>query len=326
MLMGNIDAESKKYMNDNARFADAFNYLIYDGKCVIDPMSLSPLDSTEIAVPYGNEAREPEQKYRDVLKLWQAMTDGEAIYAVLGNEIQADVHYAMPVKNGLYDFINYARQVEEAKKSYQNQNKKQEKVKLTSAEFLSGFRKEDKLMPVITLVIYLGVSDWDGPMSIHEMLSTKNGQLLKFVPDYRINLIAPAQISDGNFRKFSTDLGKVLQYIKYSNDKEGLYRITHEGDRFRNIDEDSAYLINITTGSELTFKVEGGMVDMCTAIDEMREESRKEGEVTGWQNGWKDGAMDTLSSLVDKGLIPLSVAATEAGLSVTEFQAKTTVK
>ena len=28
--MGNIDIESKKYMSDNAHFADAFNYLIYD--------------------------------------------------------------------------------------------------------------------------------------------------------------------------------------------------------------------------------------------------------------------------------------------------------
>ena len=36
-LMGNIDAESKKYMSDSARFADAFNYFIYDGKHVVDP-------------------------------------------------------------------------------------------------------------------------------------------------------------------------------------------------------------------------------------------------------------------------------------------------
>ena len=42
--MGNIDTESKKYMEDSTHFADAFNYLIYDGKPVIDPKALSPLD------------------------------------------------------------------------------------------------------------------------------------------------------------------------------------------------------------------------------------------------------------------------------------------
>ena len=113
--MGTIDTESKKYMSDNAHFADAFNYLIYHGEPVIDPNSLLPLDSTEIVVPYGNEAREPEQKYRDVLKLWQTMTDGETVYAVLGGELQNQVHYAMPVKDGLYDFMHYAKQVEEAR-------------------------------------------------------------------------------------------------------------------------------------------------------------------------------------------------------------------
>ena len=313
--MGDIDIESKKYMSDNAHFADAFNYLIYDGESVIDPAALSPLDTTEIVIPYGNEAREPEQKYRDVLKLWQAMTDGEAIYAVLGGEMQAKVHYAMPVKDMLYDTMHYAKQVEEAKKSYHSKDEKKDKVRLTGGEFLSGFRKDDKLMPVITLVIYLGASEWDGPMSIHEMVGTKNKKLLRFVPDYRIHLIAPAQMEDEEFLKFATDFGKVLQYIKYSKDKEKLYKVIHEGDRFRNIDEDSANLINVVTGSELKFEAKGGRVDVCTAIDEMRKESRREGR--------QEGLLEALAGLVKDGILTLADAAKRAGLSPAEFQSKT---
>ena len=324
--MGNIDAESKKYMSDSAHFADAFNYLIYDGKPVIDPKNLSPLDTTEIVIPYGNEAREPEQKYRDVLKLWQAMTDGEGIYAVLGSEIQAKVHYAMPVKDMLYDSMHYAKQVEEAKRSYRNQNDTKEIVRLTSEEFLSGFRKGDKLMPVITLVIYLGASKWDGPMSIHDMLSTKNEQLQRFVPDYRIHLIAPAQMENEDFLKFKTDFGKVLQYIKYSQDKEKLYQITHEGDRFRDIDKESADLINVVTRSELRYEVKGGRVDMCTAIDEMRKESRdegrKEGRKEGRNEGRIEGVLETLASLVKDGVLSIAEAAKRADLTPAEFQAK----
>lgn len=313
--MGDIDTESKKYMSDNAHFADAFNYLIYDGNPVINPASLSPLDATEIVIPYGNEAREPEQKYRDVLKLWQAMTDGEAIYAVLGSELQAKVHYAMPVKDMLYDSMHYAKQVEQAKKSYRDQDGKAEKVRLTSEEFLSGFRKDDKLMPVITLVIYLGASHWDGPMSIHEMLSTKNEQLLRFVPDYRIHLIAPAQMADEDFLKFRTDFGKVLQYIKYSKDKKRLYEVTHEGDRFKNVEQDSAALINVVTGSGLKYEVKGGRVNMCTAIDEMIKESKSEGR--------QEGVLNILASLVKDGILTMSEAAKRANLTPTEFQAKT---
>ena len=302
-------------MSNNAHFADAFNFLIYDGRLVIDPGALQPLDPAEIVVPYGNDARTPEQKYRDVLKLWQAMTDGKTIYAVLGEELQAHVHYAMPVKDMLYDAMHYAKQVEEAASSYRHQDGKEQKVRLTSAEFLSGFRNGDKLMPVITLVIYFGASEWDGPMSIHEMLSTKNEELLPFIPDYRINLIAPAQIANSDFLKFRTDLGKVLQYIKFSQNKEKLYKLIHEGNRFRNIDEDSANLINVTTNSELCYEAKGGHVDMCKAIDEMRNEARNE--------GINEGILETLASLVSDGILTLAQAAARAGISPAEFTAET---
>ena len=35
--MGTVDIVTKEYMRENAIFADAFNYLIYGGKKVIDP-------------------------------------------------------------------------------------------------------------------------------------------------------------------------------------------------------------------------------------------------------------------------------------------------
>ena len=85
--MSNKDIESKNYMRDNAHFADVFNYLLYDGEQVIDPGELQPLESAELVIPYGKEARQPRQKLRDVIKLWQQKTDGKVIYTVLGGKI-----------------------------------------------------------------------------------------------------------------------------------------------------------------------------------------------------------------------------------------------
>jgi len=110
--MGDIDSEGKQYFSINSIFADLFNYLLYDGKHVIQPDKLKELDTTEIAIPYGNGARVPVQKYRDLLKLWSAMMDDNAIYVMLGAEIQDKIHYAMPVRRGLYDMIGYSRHVE----------------------------------------------------------------------------------------------------------------------------------------------------------------------------------------------------------------------
>ena len=187
-VVGKVDIESKRYLSKSEHFADAFNYLIYDGRPVIRPEELRPLDSTELAVPYGTDARAPTQKYRDVLKAWHAMRDGAAVYVVLGVESQDEVHYAMPVRTMLYDSMSYAGQVEKASRSYRK-NGSPERV--TRAEFLSGFHKGDRLMPVITLVVYLGANAWDGPLSIREMLNVVGDELLPFVPDYHINLIAP---------------------------------------------------------------------------------------------------------------------------------------
>ena len=62
-------------------------------------------------------------------------------------------------------------------------------------------------------------------MSIHEMLNTADQALLRFVPDYRINLIAPAQVPDEDFEKFTTDFRDVLQFIKCSKDEESLSQL-----------------------------------------------------------------------------------------------------
>ena len=115
--MGLADTVTKAYMKENTVFADAFNYLIYGGKTVVNPTQLKELDTTEIALPFGaqNENRtQPDdavQKYRDVLKSAVIKQDGEAAYILLGIENQTDIHYAMPVRNIIYDALQYGKQV-----------------------------------------------------------------------------------------------------------------------------------------------------------------------------------------------------------------------
>ena len=265
-------------MSKNEIFADAFNFLIYDGEQVIKSEELKELDSTEIVLPYGNEAGEPKQKFRDVLKLWSAKQDENAIYVIFGIENQDKVHYAMSVKNMLYDAMNYAKQVENAKKSY-----KKNKVKLSDEEFLSGFRKGDKLLPVITLTVYFGAEKWDGAKSIHEMLSIKNEKLLKFVPDYKLNLITPESIKEEEFDRFKTGLGMAMQYIKHQNDD--VAEVITKNRKFERLDRETANLINTVTGSKLEFEETKGEVNMCRALENFRRQAKEEGREEGREEG-----------------------------------------
>ena len=58
----------------------------------------------------------------------------------------------------VYDALQYDKQVKRAA-----QRHRQDKDKPTRDEFLSGFTKEDRLTPVITLVVYFGDQKWDAP-------------------------------------------------------------------------------------------------------------------------------------------------------------------
>lgn len=274
--LGKIDVITKEYMKDPVIFADVFNKFLYHGKQVIRPESLIEMDSAEVVVPYGEgKAGVPEQKYRDALKLM--MTDGNIAYCILGCEDQSRVHYAMPVKNMLYDSMQYARQVTKAAKSH----RQEKEHKPSSGEFLGGFHKTDRLIPVVTLVIYWGPDRWDGPLTLREMYAAADDAIMQYVPDYKINLIAPEQMSDDEIKEFKSSLKEVMLYIKYSKDKAKLQEIAQEDPNFLSMDRQAAEVINVTTNSRLKYPEGKETINMCLAIEEMRNESRLEGEIKG---------------------------------------------
>ncbi len=290
-MMGKIDTITKEYMENPVVFADAFNQFPYHGDQKIDPAQLTKLDTTGIVIPYGADgAGVPEQKYRDVLKLLHAMTDGDADYCVMGIENQAEINYALPVRNGVYDFLQLSHQVSEAANSHKQTLKgkragqpdqMQKKEKTTDGEFLSGFWKTDCLIPVITLVIYFGSDDWDAPLSLKEMYSNTNSVILAHAPDYHVNLIAPREMSDKEINEFHSNLREVMLYIKYSKDKKKLDKIIGEDPNFQRVGRQAANVINIVTGSKLKYPEGKGDVNMCLAIQQMREESELVGQIKG---------------------------------------------
>ncbi len=281
------DTITKDYVKDADIFADIFNYYIYGGRQVILPEQLTERDSTKIVLPYGADgAVVPVQKFRDVQKLYAAMTDGKMEYVLYGAENQTEIHYAMAVKNNLYDALEYAGQVEEAAKSHRKEVKQKreqgEKNKKTPnvGEFLSGFWKEDRLIPSVTVTIFFGSEKWDGPLSLFDMMDISDPDVLACMNNYQINLIAPAQMSDNEIMKFQSSLREVMLFIKYSKDKENLNRILKDNEkRFREMERRAADVIEVITHFGIKYNEEDEVIDMCQAIQEMRKESEQNGEL-----------------------------------------------
>lgn len=202
--MGKTDTITKAYIEDNTIFADAFNFAAYDGRPIIKPEQLHILNNESAITPYSKEGHIlPIDRLRDVIKYYSIKYDERAFYMILGIENQHHVHYAMPVRNMLYDALKYAEQIKYIETSHK---KSKDSKGHNHGEFLSGFYKSDKLMPVITLVILFSPDEWDGPKSLHEMLAIHDEGLKALIANYKINLIAPASIEDTDFDKFNTTL------------------------------------------------------------------------------------------------------------------------
>ena len=304
------DTITKDYVKDAGVFADIFNYYIYGGRQVILPEQLTERDSTKIALPYGADgAVVPVQKFRDVQKLYAAMTDGKMEYVLYGAENQAEIHYAMPVKNNLYDALEYAGQVEEAAKSHRKEMKRKKEEGEASAEeggktpsageFLSGFWVDDRLIPSITVTIFFGSEEWDGPLSLFEMMDVSDPDVLACMDNYHVRLIAPAQMTDEEIMKFQSSLREVMLFIKYSKDKENLSRVlvTNEK-RFRELERRAADVIETITNSGIKYDESEEVVDVCQAIREIRMEERKIGE----QDGELKKAREAAENLHEMGL------------------------
>ena len=339
---------SRRFMTQNKVFADVFNYHLYQGRQVIKESDLKERDSTEVAVLIQNEQAYAIEKIRDVLKECVIKTTDQAVYLMLGIENQSELHYAMPVRKFLYDALNYTKQVEEISKK----NVREKRYK-TGAEYLSGFRKEDKLKPVITLVIYWGADAWDAPRSLHEMLDVDDPELLQFVDDYKLKLIVPGEITD--FEKFHSDARYVLEFIGASRDKKKLQEIMRNP-AYEQLDNETTKMINCFTGANIKINKRKGVSNVCLAIKQMLEEEREKGKQEGRQECLaikqmleeerekvrneerekskqeclaikqmmeeerEQGRIELMKNLVNKGKVTLEDAAEELGITAKQFE------
>ncbi len=274
------DTAAKILFQDNEVFADAVNYRVYGGRKVVKPENLHGLDTAQVHMPYGLEDKVAAvQRIRDNFKYISVMADKNAAYAVVAVESQTESHMAMPVRCMVCDGLEYARQVERTAKMHKKQRDWKGK---SDGEYLSGFYKTDKLVPVFTLVINLSDEPWNGPMSIYDMLQPVDKEVLAMVENYSIHLIDPYTMGDSDFERLESGLREVLSFIKYSDNDEKMEELLTQKDRFKNLDIQITNVIKTLTNIDVVQNVEKGEdVNMCKAWDDHYQKGVACGEAQG---------------------------------------------
>ena len=303
--MGTKDSKAKEYLSDNMRFSEICNYVLFDGEKVIKPEDLKECDTTEVLSVFGIDKKQiVKQKWRDLLKSVSVKHTGQMYVILIGAEAQTDIHYAMPVKTMIYDALNYGEQVNEAKKRHRKNRDYR-----SSDEFLSGFTLDDKLTPVITITLYLGTTQWDGPRSLVEMMPQMDERILPFINDYRINLLNPLEITD--FSKFETGLRPLFELLKNASDEEKLNDLITKDETFTRVDVETVAAINLFVGTDIKYDEKEEVVNMCKAWDDHKKR--------GIQEGMKQGRCLEVYSLVQDGILDPEVGASRVSMSLDDF-------
>lgn len=180
----------------------------------------------------------------------------------------------------------YGRNSSDAKGQKKKENGQGMTRHLSAEEYLSRFRKEDRIYPVITLVFYYDVKKWDGAVELYDMFrldaSLKKEILIKdYLPNYKINLLDAGSVEDVS--RFRTDLQQVFGMLKYRGEKEKLQRYMQENrDYFGKVDVETYQALGafLHSGKKLKEVVDSGeeeQIDMCKALDDIYADGEKAG-------------------------------------------------
>ncbi|MBO5210190.1 MAG: Rpn family recombination-promoting nuclease/putative transposase [Lachnospiraceae bacterium] len=275
--MGSKDIILKPYLADNNRFADLVNASVFQGRQVILPSQVVEQDSVRAANMKSYRSKKEIQRTSDTIKKIALGTQ----FVVVSLENQNDIHYAMPIRNFVSEATDYQKQYDSIK------NQHEQKQDLRGSECLSGFSKKDRIIPVITIVLYFGEEKWDGATDLYELMDMQYYPLeiqqcfKNFVNNYHINLLDVRHME--NTDVFRTDLKQVFNFIKRDANKKELqeylaeHRLEYESLTSETFDVIEK-LSNFDFGGFRRESVEtGGNYSMCRAMEEMLEDAREEG-------------------------------------------------
>lgn len=292
--MGREDIYESDYLEDPEIFADLVNGVLYRGEQVVKPGELTEQDGELRSV----SEKDVKKVIRDKVKFWKG-----TMLAVFVVENQTKVDYHMVLRVMLAESMAYDRQ-------WRKMQAKNKRENLPPDEFLSGMKKEDRFIPVITIVIYYGrEKPWDGAKTLYELLDVKGNEerILPFVSDHKLNMFDFHECD--NFEQFHSELGLVFEFLRYSDDKRKLgERLEKKQEKYRKLSRQAKILLARITNirkipdiSEEKFRK--GDFDMCKAFLDMKLEGVEEGRKEGRKEGCLEGRSRYLIEIVCKKLL-----------------------
>ena len=292
--MGRLDYWSKRFFDDPEVFADVFNTFFFKGKHVIDPETLIPKNPMEVLHPLRNR-KQFLQRERDILKKVTCKRGQNCTFLLVGIEVQSFFDPTMPVRNMCYEVLNYLEQL----------NKRLWELEQTGEyaseeEMLAHFSENDKLVPVITLVVFLSDKEWPTGRRLHDILALPDKEIAKCVHDYPLNIIVPKLMSEEEIMSYDSEMSLVLLAAKNASNRKELMDVINRHSGFQSMKYETARLVTeiVNMDLEMRKKEKTNMkMSMREFFEPFREELLKQGIEQGIEQGKVQGAIIALLDL-----------------------------
>ena len=281
-------------------FAALFNYLdLFEDK--IRPEELVEMDSRISTLRFSileEMVKKGQTLYRDILKLWHGR-----VTVMLGIEGQSQAMPTMPVRSLNYDSANYDRQANAVRDLNINAWTDEDghlhsPVGLTSGEFMDKFKKQNKIVPIKTAVLFIG-EEWDCARNLSEMFEMPDG-FMKEVPTWPVKIIDPHTMSDEEIMNMdNNDMKFFMIVVKYVKDKQKMKEMITIRFKGVYISPQIGYITGVITNTkwlEDQFQERRDewkeSENMCLAFEEWEKEARMAGKAEGKAEGRVEGVSE----------------------------------
>ena len=267
------DISKKKLEDYNDVFADIFNALLFNGEEILSEVYLTALPTE--AFSRGRDKR-LRQGNRDVQK---ADRRSACYHLICGTENQEEVDNTMPQRIMGYDFASYGDQI----KCLTSEN-----LENGNSAYVKRIHDEQRLAPVITIVLYWGAKEWKRPRHLYDMLKFPPGleeKIIPFVADYPMNLIQVAFLPDEVRRRLKSDFRLLAEYAANKNCPEKLKKLLREDSQVIRHPEEFLDALSAVAGDvryeeikeQIFERREKEALTMCIVAEELENTGIKKG-------------------------------------------------
>lgn len=291
------DITIKSLLEHGDVFADIANVNLFGGRKVLQSEDLE-------AVPAETGYKDLDGEHHILTRdcFWKIHKNGRCI-GYIGYEAQADRNNVMPVRDMGYAYTAYMKQI----RGIIGENNQK-----GASAYTKVLHDEQKLLPVVTCILYFGIEPWKTPLSLLDILDISEGEQTfwrEMAGDYRIHVISLLKQPKEVREQYQSDFRIIADYMACYDDEKKLVEEWMENRQVLIHPEQLLDLLTALSSDRRMKDMRKALfvlkdkeeINMCLLMDiierdymqkglqEGREKGRKEGREEGREEGRKEG-------------------------------------